>query len=256
MVAEFKQYKRRKSEIQHQDPEHKRPVWTPLLAEFIGTLIFTFVTIAPVVIGNRTGDLANAELYMPRGLIILALIYAFGAVSGAHFNPAVTLAFALRKAFPWKDVPRYILMQFLGALAGAYVLSMLFGGAKVWAGPDTTLPQAFFIETFFAFVLVTVVLSTARQNKLIGHNAGLAVGATLAVIGMLAGPLTGGIVNPAKALGPAIVTGDLNHIWLYILAPLIAAGLAAWLTNAMHGGANEHEAEAALGRKRKEGHYS
>lgn len=254
MVVEFRKYRRRRdSQYHEQDPHEKDKPWSPLLAEFIGTFVFTLVSVGAIVIGQTTGQLTNAEQYIPRGLIMVALIYAFGAVSGAHFNPAVTLAFAVRGAFPWKDVPRYIVMQFIGAVAGAYVLSMSFGGAKVWHGPSTTLQQAFFFETLFAFVLVTVVLSTSRQNKLIGHNAGLAVGATLCVVGMLAGPISGGVVNPAKALGLAIVAGNFNHIWLYIVGPLIGSGLASWLTWSMHGKVNEREEEAALGRHRLEG---
>jgi aquaporin Z len=254
MVVQFHEYRRKKPRHSDKD-ELKVPRWSPLLAEFIGTLIFTLVTAGGILVSDATGQLNGVEQYAPRGLIIIALIYAFGAASGAHFNPAVTFAFALRKAFPWKEVPRYWLVQILGAIAGAYIISIAFGGAPVWMPlkPAVSTLQATFFEIFFSFTLITVVLSASRQNKLIGHNAAFAVGATLLVIGMLAGPISGGVVNPAKALGQAVASANMTDVLLFVIAPFVGATLAVWLTNALHGSANAREAEAALGRHILEG---
>lgn len=261
MVVDFHQFKKKSQQQQQRkrestngheaQPDGHMKWWVPLLAEFIGTLLFTLVAVGGVVIGHHTGELAHAELYIPRGIVLIALIFAFGATSGAHFNPAVTYAFALRGAFPWGEVPRYWIMQFLGAISGAWILSAMLGGVQVWDGPQVPIRQAFWCETIFAFLLITVILSTARQNKLIGHNAAVAVGTTLIAIGMLAGPLSGGVVNPAKSLGPALVTGDLHNIWLYIVGPFLGATAAAWINFLLHGRVNKEEAKNALGREQK-----
>lgn len=254
MVVQFHEYRRKKRS--HREPElQKLPHWSPLLAEFVGTLIFTLVTAGGGLVAAATGQLDGVALYLPRALIIIALIYAFGASSGAHFNPAVTFAFALRDAFPWRSVSRYWLVQILGAISGAFMISLAFGGKPVWKALEPSVPflQAAFFETFFSFTLITVILSASRQDKLIGHNAAFAVGATLGVVAMLAGPISGGVVNPAKALGAAVASGNMSDIGLFLVAPFIGAVLAVALANAIHGKANEREEEAALGRHILEG---
>jgi aquaporin Z len=165
---------------------------------------------------------------------VTVMIYTVGNISGAHFNPVVTLAFALRRDFRWRRVPAYWLVQFIGALLAALLLRTLFGltdhlGATL---PHYSQLAALVMEIVLTFLLITVILATATNEMLVGHNAALAVGATIALDGLFAGPISGASMNPARSLGPMLVAGDLSTAWLYLVGPVAGALLAvlvAWL---------------------------
>jgi aquaporin Z len=221
-----------------------------LFAELLGTFFLTFVA-AGADVYNAIGHgqiNANARLIAP-GLLVMAMIYVVGGLSGAHFNPVVTLAFAIRRDFPWKRVPGYILAQLLGAILAALILRSLFGLA---GHLGETLPHAGTIpalvtEILLTFILITVILGTATNHSLIGHNAALAVGATIALDGMFAYTASGASMNPARSLGPFIVAGQLGDAWIYIVGPLAGGLLAVIVAYLLRGRTTPQAVETASG---------
>lgn len=229
------------------DPTH---IWRCLLAEMLGTFLLTFVAAGADVydaIGHGPVN-ANARLVAP-GLMVMAMIYVVGGLSGAHFNPVVTLAFALRRDFPWKRVPGYIVVQIIGAILAALILRSLFGLA---GHLGETLPHAGTIpalvtETILTFILITVILGTATNHSLIGHNAALAVGGTIALDGMFAYTASGASMNPARSLGPFIVAGQLGDAWIYIVGPLVGGLIAVSIAYLLRGRTTPQAVETASG---------
>ncbi len=180
----------------------------------------------------------------------MAFIYALGDASGAHFNPAVTLGFGLRRVFPWRWVPWYWAAQLLGALGAGGMLALLFGGAVDGAvtRPHVPAVTAAIVEVFLGWLLLTVILGTADRFRIVGPNAALAVGGTIALCGLIAEPLTGASMNPARSLGPAIVAGQLGDAWIYLVGPFAGMLLAVAFTTAVHGTPNDRKPiEAATG---------
>jgi aquaporin Z len=226
------------------------PFGRQLLAEIVGTFFLTFVAagaeVAGVLSDGRVGDAAKA---MAPGLVVLALIYASGDVSGAHFNPAVTSAFALRGVFPWAKLPAYVAAQLAGSCLAAIVLRALFGTLRDVGVTRLTVSvgKGLALEVIITALLVLIILNTAHRHSIIGTEAALAVGATIALAGLFAGPLSGASMNPARSLGPALVSGATNHVWVYIVGPLAGAGAATALSFAFHPDRNEDEDEAAEG---------
>ena len=163
------------------------------------------------------------------GLVIMVMIYAVGHISGAHFNPSVTFAFAVSRHFPWTWVPLYWGAQLLGALAAALVLRASLGniahiGATLPSGSDA---QAFLWEAVMTFFLMFVIMAVATDTRSIGEAAAIAIGATVGLDATFGGPITGASINPARSLGPAIAAPDFTSIWVYIAAPILGAALAA-----------------------------
>jgi aquaporin NIP len=159
----------------------------------------------------------------------MAMIYAVGHVSGAHFNPAVTLSFALARHFPRRQVPLYWGAQLVGALLAAVLLRGSLGniphvGATYPSGSDR---QAFLWEAVLSFFLMFVIMAVATDTRAVGEAAAIAIGGTVGLDAMFGGPITGASMNPARSLGPGIVSGDLHAIWIYLLAPIVGAALAA-----------------------------
>jgi len=220
-----------------------------LLAETFGTMALVFVAVggdaAGVVTGGEVGVAARA---VAPALIIAAMIYAIGDVSGAHFNPVVTAAFTLKRLFPPTLVPLYWLAQVLGAVAGALVVRVLLGEA-VAAGvstPHIASVPALGFEVVLTLLLVTVILGTADRHRIVGTEAALAVGATIALCGLVALPLEGASMNPARSLGPAIVTGRFDDLWIYVLGPIVGAAFAVAANAILHGSkAQDPEARRA-----------
>jgi len=176
-----------------------------LLAEGVGTFALTLVAAGANVIAALYPDKVSfaAQVVAP-GLLVMVVIYSLGTISGAHVNPFVTLAFALRADFPWRRVWGYWIVQFAGAILAALLLRLLFG---VVGHLGATLPkggiwQALVMEMILTFFLVTVILATATNTQIVGHNAALAVGATIALDGLFAGPISGASMYPARSLGP------------------------------------------------------
>ena len=208
-----------------------------LLAEGIGAFALTLVAAGGEMaarMGLATDDIARA---VAPGLLVAAFIYALGDTSGAHFNPAVTLAFALRRLFPWRWVPGYWLSQLAGAIGAAILLRVILGDA---GGPGVSTTHVSTVSTValevvLSWTLITVILGTADRYRLVGQNAALAVGATIALCGLWAGPLDGASMNPARSLGPAVVSGDTSGVWMYVLGPAVGAGLAVLTTFVLHG---------------------
>lgn len=199
------------------------------LAEFIGTFALVFTGTGSIVIDHAShGAVTHAGVALTFGLIILAMIYTFGDVSGAHFNPAVTTAFAAARRFPWRDVPAYLAAQAAGAFAASALLRVLFPadaelGATLPAGP---VMQSFIMEVVLTFFLMLVILSVSTGAKEKGITAGIAIGAVIALEAMFAGPICGASMNPARSLAPAIVSGHIEHFWVYLAAPALGALLA------------------------------
>ncbi|HEY7826838.1 MAG TPA: aquaporin [Candidatus Limnocylindrales bacterium] len=223
-----------------------------LSAECFGTFALVFVAAGADTLATlSSGEVSSAARAVAPALMIAALIYAIGDVSGAHFNPAVTLAFAARGLFPARLVGPYWAAQLVGAVAGALLLRGMFGAASV-AGistPHIAAATAVGLEAMFTLLLVTVVLGTADRARIVGPDAALAVGATIALCGLIGLPVEGASMNPARSLGPAIVGGDLSNAWIYVVGPIAGGLLAVALARLLHGPpATEGEAaEAAQG---------
>jgi aquaporin NIP len=198
-----------------------------LVAEAVGTFALVFAGAGAIVVDARTHALGHVGVALTFGLVIMAMIYAVGHVSGAHLNPAVTFAFALTRHFPWLRAGMYWLAQVGGALIAALLLRASLGtnahlGATLPSGSDG---QAFVWETVLTFFLMFVIMAVATDTRAVGEAAAIAIGGTVGLDAMFGGPITGASMNPARSLGPAVVDGDLHALWLYILAPIAGAAL-------------------------------
>lgn len=174
------------------------------------------------------GEVTHVGIAITWGLIVMAMIYAFAETSGAHFNPAVTIAFAYAKKFEWKEVPKYILAQVLGAILASLLLWFLFPTSEFLGAtiPAIDVYRAFVLELLLTFFLMVVIINVSTGSKEIGVVAGIAIGGVVLLEAMFAGPITNASMNPARSLAPAIVSGNLQHLWLYIIAPVLGALLA------------------------------
>lgn len=199
------------------------------ISEFIGTFSMIFCGTGAMTVNEITGgEVTHVGIAITWGLIVMAMIYAFGETSGAHFNPSVTIAFAYAKKFAWKEVPKYIIAQILGAFAASLILWFLFPtsenlGATI---PTVDVGRAFVMELLLTFFLMVVIINVSTGSKEIGIIAGIAVGAVVLLEAMFAGPITNASMNPARSIAPAIVSGKMQHLWMYILAPILGAILA------------------------------
>jgi len=214
-----------------------------LLAEFIGTFAFVFIGAgAAAVVGDGVGLPGIAAIAFAHGLTIMVFAFAYGSVSGGHMNPAVTVGVLAAGAMCIRDAIGYIVAQLVGGIAGALLLGAVLGGTATGLGMPqlahnltlgattvTITPEAgFVIEAVLAFFLVTTVLSTAVAGRA-GNLAPLAIGMTLTLNIIMGGALTGAAFNPARALGPMVATGNYRDAWLYMTAPLVGAGIAAFV---------------------------
>ncbi len=206
-------------------------------AEAIGTFALVFAGTAAIVVdevaGGGFGTLGIALVF---GLVVMAMIQAVGDVSGAHFNPAVTLGFFFARRMPGADVPAYVASQVGGALLASGLLRLLFPDHATLGrtAPSVALPAAFALEIVLTFFLMFVILGVSTGAKEKGITAGLAIGGTVALCALFAGPLTGASMNPARSLGPALVSGQLGSLWLYLAAPVCGAGLAVLGCRCVH----------------------
>jgi aquaporin Z len=199
------------------------------LAEFIGTFTLVFCGTGAVIINDiSNGQVTHIGIAITFGLVVMAMIYAVGEVSGAHMNPAVTIAFAVNKTFAWKETIPYIVSQVLGAIAASLVLKMLFPSSLLLGAtlPSGSAMQSFILEIFLTFFLMFVVLQVATGSKEQGMFAGLAIGSVVLLEAMFAGPVSGASMNPARSLAPALISGHLDDLWIYLTAPFIGALIA------------------------------
>lgn len=200
------------------------------VAEFLGTFFLVFAGTGAIIINAlSSGVITHVGIGLTFGFIILVLIYALGPISGAHFNPAVTLAFTVTRYFPKNRALAYILSQLVGAVSASFVLLMLFGnvahlGATLPAGSEI---QSLVLEFFLSFLLMFVIMSVSTGSKEVGQMAGLAIGLTVGLAALFAGPISGASMNPARSLGPALISGTLQHHWIYWVGPGIGTILGA-----------------------------
>ena len=211
------------------------PLAHSLAAEAIGTFALVFAGCGAIMVNERSGDLGHIGIALTFGLVIMAMIYAVGHISGAHFNPAVSFAFALTRHFPWPRAIAYWVAQLSGALAAALLLRASLGdianvGATLPSGSDA---QAFLWEAILTFFLMFVIMAVATDTRAVGEAAALAIGGTVALDSLFGGPITGASMNPARSAGPAIAAADLYNLWIYIAAPLVGASLAALVYQAL-----------------------
>ncbi|MGA3169544.1 MAG: aquaporin [Chthoniobacteraceae bacterium] len=205
------------------------PLPKRLFSEFLGTFGLVFAGTGAIIIDQVSrGAITHVGVALTFGLIVLAMIYAFGEISGAHLNPAVTLGFFAGRRLRGRDVPPYIAAQLAGAFAASATLRLLFPthpnlGATLPAGSDI---QSFILETILTFFLMLVILSVSTGAKEKGITAGIVVGSVIGLEAMFAGPISGASMNPARSIAPALLSGHLQHLWLYILAPILGALLA------------------------------
>jgi aquaporin Z len=228
------------------------PNWPQcLFAEALGTFVLTFVAAGAVMAGALShGEVDHVAKTVAPALVVTALIYALGDVSGAHFNPAVTLAFALRRDFHWARVPGYWAAQLAGATGAALLLRYLLGSVAHLGASQSELNDAktVLFEAILTVVLATVILNAASRHSLIGTDAAIAVGATIALCGLFAGTLTGASMNPARSFGPAIVSSHADRLWIYIVGPFAGAIVAVLFSMVLHPRRDREERQAAEGR--------
>jgi MIP family channel proteins len=221
-----------------------------MLAEGLGTFALTTVDAGGAMVASLDPRMSFTGRSVAAGLTVAAMCYALGNVSGAHLNPTVTLAFALRRVFPWRLIPGYWLAQVAGAVLAAMVLKAILGpiGHLGTTEPVLGATSAVEMETLLTFLLITVILSTATQYKVLAPIAPLASGATVALCGLLGRAVSGASMNPARSLGPALVAGSFSDTWIYLVGPMTGALLAFLAVSLVHPTHHREEREAAVGR--------
>jgi MIP family channel proteins len=230
------------------------PISRALAAEAIGTFALVFAGAGAVMVDAKTHALGHVGVAITFGLVIMAMIYAVGHVSGAHFNGAVTFAFALTRHFPWSRALAYWGAQLVGALAAAALLRGSLGNiAHVGATlPSGSQAQSFLWELVMSAFLMFVIMAVATDTRAVGEAAAIAIGGTIGLDGMFGGPISGASMNPMRSLGPALVSGELHALWLYIVAPVIGTSLGALAYQFVRGEATRPADLAATGSARGE----
>lgn len=208
-----------------------------LAAELIGTFSLVFVAAGAIMVDAETGALGHTGVAAATGLVVLAMVYAVGHVSGAHLNPGVSLAFALTRHLPAARLLGYWCAQAVGAVLAALLLRASLGetadvGATLPAGSDA---QAALWEVVLTALLLVVVMAVATDTRAVGEAAAIAIGGTVALAVLVGGPVSGASLNPARSLGPALASGELETLWLYLSAPLAGAALGAFAYQAVRG---------------------
>lgn len=199
------------------------------ISEFIGTFSLVFCGCGAMTVNEVTGgSVTHVGIGLTWGLIVMAMIYAFGETSGAHFNPAVTIAFAYAKKFAWKEVPKYIIAQVLGAFLASYILLFLFPTSEFLGAtiPTVDVWRAFVLELLLTFFLMVTIINVSTGSKEMGVVAGIAIGGVVLLEAIFAGPITNASMNPVRSLAPNIVSGNIQGLWLYMIAPVLGALLA------------------------------
>ena len=232
-----------------EDPSYE---YRRLFSELWGTFLLVLVAAGAGVVGALAigGDITLSMKVLAPGFMVMAIIYFMGTVSGAHLNPVVTWAFALRGNFPWKRVPGYLIAQLVGALLAALTLEWLFGGIINGASAigDGIEPWvAMLTEVLLTLGLVSVILGTASGARNIGANAAIAVGFYIGLAGLWAAPISGASMNTTRSFAPAAVAGDLTSFWVYIVGPFVGATIAVGFEYILRGKATRSGRLAASG---------
>jgi aquaporin Z len=236
-----------------EDTLKHRPLGIRVIVEFIGTFFLVTVAAGSGVINHYAGGdpISRTAAVIAPGAVVMAMIYALGPLSGLHINPAVTLAFTARRVFKAVWAVPYIAVQLAGAICAALFLQFMFGDVVTGGNYPIAKPggewRSLVMETLLTAILVTVILNTATGYRSIGHNAALAVGATVALLGLFASPISGASMNPARTLGPDIVGWDFTGWWVYVVGPVAGAAIAVLVIALLRGLPDSAEREAAEG---------
>jgi aquaporin Z len=228
--------------------------WRRLFAELLGTFFLVLVAAGGSVVGAQSGGaVSRAAAVTAPGLMVMAIILFMGAVSGAHLNPAVSIAFAARGDFPWRRVPGYVAVQLLGATLACLFLWVLLGKIGMLGatepGPGISATQALLMELVLTVGLVSVILGTASGAQNVGALGALAVGGYIILAGLWASPISGASMNPARSFGPALAMLDFTDFWAYVVGPIAGALVAVGFSWILRGRGGELTArEAAQGR--------
>lgn len=200
-----------------------------VFAEFLGTYALVFAGTGAIVIDQQFHEaITHVGIAITFGLIVMSMIYAFGDISGAHLNPAVSIAFVAAKRFPVKLLAPYIVGQLSGAVLASFTLRLMFPDNQLLGAtmPSGSELQSFIMELILTFFLMLVIINVAAGSKEQGMFAGLAIGSVVSLEAMFAGPVCGASMNPARSIAPALVSGHMEHLWLYVAAPVAGAVLA------------------------------
>jgi aquaporin NIP len=199
---------------------------TKLAAEFMGTFALVFAGTGAIVVNAVSGGaVTHVGIALTFGLVVLAMIYTIGDISGAHLNPAVTVGFWISRRFPARSVPAYVSSQCAGALTASVLLRLLFPQHQTLGAtqPAGSIVQSFVLEGILTTMLMFVILNVSTGAKEKGITAGIAIGAVIGLEALFAGPICGASMNPARSLAPALVSGHWQNLWLYLTAPVLGA---------------------------------
>lgn len=203
--------------------------WQQYLAELIGTFFLVFFGCGAMILSELGHGTIAPSIPIVFGGAVSIMIYATGHISGAHFNPAVTLSFFLCKKFPKEKILGYLSAQIVGATLASFIHFLIWGANHQFGGTQlgVSVGTGFLVEFILSFVLMFVIMSVATDSRAVGELAGIAIGTTVALCAFVGGPLTNASMNPARSIGPAILSGSIDNLWLYILAPILGAALGA-----------------------------
>lgn len=217
--------------------------------EAIGAFALVFAGCGAVMVAAETSAFGAAGIAAAFGLVIGAMVYALGHVSGAHFNPAVTVTFALIRRSPWRQVPAYVAAQVVGALVAAGVPRFTLGNVASLGAttPSGSSAQSFVWEIVLTFFLMLVIMAVATDTQAVGEAAALAIGATVGLGALVGGPVSGASMNPARSIGPALVSGEVGDLWMYLIAPPVGALIAGVAYTVLLRGSRNAPKRAASG---------
>jgi aquaporin Z len=236
--------------------DNPRREWRRLFSEVFGTFLLVVVAAGGGVVNAVSpGSLPLAVRVTAPGLMVLAIILFMGAIGGAHLNPAVSLSFAIRRDFPWRRVPGYVIAQLLGATMACLFLWAMFGKVGMLGatepGPGISDLQAVVMEALLTLGLVSVILGTASAAQNVGSLSAIAVGSYIILAGLWAAPISGASMNPARSFGPDLVLGNFSHYWVYVVGPIAGGAIAvafAWILRGAPDTAGARAARGELGR--------
>jgi MIP family channel proteins len=194
-------------------------------AEFLGTFMMVFAGTGAIVINDLYGSVSHLGIGLTFGLVVMAVIYSIGSISGAHINPAVSIAFWVAKRFEGKELLPYISFQLMGAFLASFCLKVMFPEHELLGAtlPADSWQQAFVLEFILTFILMFVILQLSEGSKEVGVMTGLVIGSVVAFEAIFAGPVSGASMNPARSIAPAFVSGQLTHLWLYVVSTTLGA---------------------------------